>query len=491
MIQKKRILSLLALGLIIFSSFFLYNQFWAKSLTKNIEFTENDSSKLKSAKYWPNLDKIRIDDTIPEIDWATTAANNDWCNGSGTWNDPYIIKNVVIDGQESESCILIENSDVYFRIENCTVYNTGDEGIYSQEPGIKLSNTNNGTLISNNCSLNNYGIRLINSDNNTFSSNIINKNKYNGITLDDSSNNTFTGNEISFTGNENIPDNVNGIFLLSMCTHNNISQNDLHNNFGNGIYLLDGNNNTIYDNDISKNNDYGILIGFGLENTITKNTMKKCGIGISPFEQISTNIIDTLNTVNGRTVYFYFNQTGLDISDFLTDGPAGQIMLVKCNDSIISHFNLSQTSVGLYLSQCKNITISNNLANNCTKSGFLLTFCNNNTIYNNSVNYNMYGMDLTGCNNITINRNNATNNELDGIILIHSHFTIIHGNNASNNIETGIYTQDCENNNITENFVCTNKIAGIKISESHFTLIKNNTANNNIHTLSVNYGIGI
>jgi len=42
---------------------------------------------LKSSGYW-NLDfKIHIDNN-----WSETKTNYDWCSGSGTWSDPYVIE---------------------------------------------------------------------------------------------------------------------------------------------------------------------------------------------------------------------------------------------------------------------------------------------------------------------------------------------------------------------------------------------------------------
>jgi len=457
-IKKLRILGLLACLIcltIIFDKLLILNSI----PSKDTEFTENKLLELKQNRIW-KISQIHIDNNIPSINWATTSANFNWCNGSGTWTDPYLIENVVIDCQERESGILIENSNVYFIIKNCTFYNSGDEGKYSEEAGIKLVYTNNGTLINNNCSFNEYGIRLINSINNTLSSNIINNNKVNGINLYDGSNNTIIENEICNCYED-------GIIVLSGSSYNNISLNDLHNNFGSGLYL-DGDYNIISSNDIVKNKEYGIHLFTALYNTVTNNKMKKCGLGISDFEFISTNEIDTLNTVNGKTVYFYFNQTGLDKYDYLIEGPPGQIMLLQCNNSKISNFNLSQTSVGLFLSQCKNVTISNNIMNNCTKFGICLSFCDNNTIYNNSLDYNTIGIELLNCYNTIVKKNNATYNNLDGILLLESYFNIIHANNASFNLEIGIHAESCENNNITENFVC-----------------------NNINTNYLNYGIGI
>ena len=74
------------------------------------------------------------------------------CTGNGTYSEPYVIEDLVIDGEDSGSCILIENSGVYFKIENCTIYNS-----YA---GIRLSNVSNSLIITNNCSSNSNGILL-------------------------------------------------------------------------------------------------------------------------------------------------------------------------------------------------------------------------------------------------------------------------------------------------------------------------------------------
>ncbi|MBY9008495.1 MAG: hypothetical protein KGD74_01355 [Candidatus Lokiarchaeota archaeon] len=80
--------------------------------------------------------------------------NNNWtdakaagiCTGEGTASDPYVIKDLEINGGGTGSCILIENSSVFFRIENCTVYNSGPSCF---DGGIELSNVKYGQIINN------------------------------------------------------------------------------------------------------------------------------------------------------------------------------------------------------------------------------------------------------------------------------------------------------------------------------------------------------
>lgn len=75
--------------------------------------------------------------------------NDGNCTGQGTWVNPYMISNLEIDAYNSSSCIFIENSDVPFIIQNCTVYNASKGSGAYLDAGIKLLNTMNGRVINN------------------------------------------------------------------------------------------------------------------------------------------------------------------------------------------------------------------------------------------------------------------------------------------------------------------------------------------------------
>ena len=78
-----------------------------------------------------NTDKIKLE--IKDLKSSRISGkihiNNNWsdakvagiCTGSGSESDPYVIENLEIDGKDFGTCILIENSDEYFRIENVSV----------------------------------------------------------------------------------------------------------------------------------------------------------------------------------------------------------------------------------------------------------------------------------------------------------------------------------------------------------------------------------
>ncbi len=68
------------------------------------------------------------------------------CTGTGTKSDPYVIKDLIMNGGGVGSCILIQNSSAFFRIENCTVYNAG---VNLNDGAVKLLYVQNGLIIRN------------------------------------------------------------------------------------------------------------------------------------------------------------------------------------------------------------------------------------------------------------------------------------------------------------------------------------------------------
>ncbi|MFX1393854.1 MAG: nitrous oxide reductase family maturation protein NosD [Promethearchaeota archaeon] len=228
-------------------------------------------------------EKIHIDDSgVSAWNWIKTAKFKLWCSGSGTEEDPYVIKDLIINIGGSVSNILIENSNVYFRIENCKLYNSGKEGI-------KLYKTNNGKIINNDCSSNKNGIVLEESNNNNISTNIINNNNDFGILLTSySNNNTILGN--------NANNNKYGISLFFYCNNNTISGNSANDN-ENGIVLLISVYNTVLRN-TANNNIYGIALCYSNNNTISGNTANKNIYGIYLFISNNNTVSRNILVVN-------------------------------------------------------------------------------------------------------------------------------------------------------------------------------------------------
>ncbi len=225
---------------------------------------------------WSKQGPIAIDDLPSSLNDWSWAVSQAWCSGSGTELDPYIIENLDIDGNNIDSCISIKNSEVYFTINSCIVYNAGPS---QTDAGIHLNNVTDGNLIQNDCSNNGYaGIHLNGSDNNLISGNSVNNNTVHGIIVwANCEDNIISGNTI----NENTQD---GIHIVN--SHNNtISHNTIKDNINNdmsGLYLSNSMDNTIYENTFH-NNYYGIDLYLSDYNVIYENVFtinNRCGIYI-------------------------------------------------------------------------------------------------------------------------------------------------------------------------------------------------------------------
>ena len=128
------------------------------------------------------------------------AKNVGLCTGEGTYTDPYVIQNLEIDSSGTGSSIWVENSNVYFKIENCIVSHSGSSYI---DGGIELNNVINGRLIDNLATSNLIGIFLDTSDNNSIVGNTLDGLGVSGamgIKLLHSKNNTIYFNSILRSG---------------------------------------------------------------------------------------------------------------------------------------------------------------------------------------------------------------------------------------------------------------------------------------------------
>jgi len=202
-----------------------------------------------------NLEPIFINGTATGVgaqNW-TWAKSRTWCTGSGSYSEPYIIKNLEIDAGIVGTGIDILNSNVFFIIQNTTVYNT-KSGSIGTDPfyhaGIRFYNVSNAQILNNNISNNRFsGIRLYyNCDNNTIKGNMANDNPDVGIILrNNCDNNTIHNN----TANDN---GQWGIELYINSDNNNLTENLVNSNDKVGIQINSGcDNNLIYENSLIDN----------------------------------------------------------------------------------------------------------------------------------------------------------------------------------------------------------------------------------------------
>ena len=269
------------------------------------------------------------------------------CTGSGTYSDPYIIEDFIIVTYP-ESGILIENSDYYLIIRNCTI---GHAGAYNA--GIELFNVNNSQLIDNDCSLNYYGIELENCNNNTVVGNkASDREGFGSYTLDmgirlwRSNNNNITGNIANYTGDI-------GIILYE--SDNNIIARNVANECENkGIILLGSKNNVILENTANRNGadsdfayDNGISLYQCEDNTIINNNANGNSNGI--FLSKSKNNLVSENTVelNDKGIWLdnYNDNNVISNNEIHDNNQHGIYLTRKSNNNIITKNHLSDNGI--------------------------------------------------------------------------------------------------------------------------------------------------
>jgi parallel beta-helix repeat protein len=315
---------------------------------------------LKPAGFWNNFTFIHI----TGLNW-TIANQSDWCSGSGTWGNPYLIENMIINARDSPiGCgIFIENSiNVYFKITNITVFGTTN--------GIKLENTNNGAILNS----------------------ILSDNIGSGISMKTCVNNTILRNKLINNG-------IYGINLTSNCINNRILENTIKNDGTNlqdtGIYLGSFcDYNDIIGNLVCDNNIYGIIIEDSCEeNLIFNNTIKNTitfqqdyGIRLDNDchqNNISLNIIEALN--NYGIMLVTSDQNTVSNNQIVDCSSGAFYMLIAHQSELISN-TISGGSTAILMSACDGGKIIGNFINDTGNYAIhIIINCDDNEFHDNII----------------------------------------------------------------------------------------------------------
>ena len=472
----------------------------------------------------------------------TEASLYPWCTGTGTWNDPYVIENVIINGLDLGSCIEIRNSLAFFIIRNCTLYNSNQGTYPNGNAGINLVNVENGNLIDNDCSNNlgegirfwnctynnlsnnkvNYntksGIHLWYSDHNNLSRNKAINNNAVGIRLMTSHSNTLSRNsaslnsngfEISSSDNNLLLNNTviysswDGIYVYDS-VENNLLKNNFSNNVRFGVQLSFSNENNLSLNFVSNNNDYGIYLGHSDTSLIIDNTIKSNFGGIclnsslnnkiynNSFISNGQNAIDnSIGTLwdNGALGNYWTDYFGVDIDDNgIGDSPYNITGIAGAQDNFPIWDDGHNGS---------KIIIDNSASNNwnwaitrtwCTGSG---TSLNPYMIENITIN----GQNSSSCIEIRNSKvffiilggnfyNSSQVWSAGGIKLYNVGNGTLLNNNCSNNNWNGIFLYYSDSNQVI-NCTANNNKYGIKVDSSNYCNFTGNIANNNIEGINL------
>lgn len=367
---------------------------------------------------------------------------------------------------------------------------TGNTISNNKGPGIEIWDSRNNNITNNTILNNTYGIDTVfTCTGNNITGNNISSNVNSGISIGSSSNNnSITENIISnngalggiessfYTSGNTIANNIissNKGSGIRMSGVNTVSGNTVFNNSGYGIQFTAGTSNIVTDNIVSGNNG-GIGVGYSTNNQITNNTIlssKQYGIHVYGFEKSHfDNLIDTTNTVNGKPVYYYFDE-----SDRVIEGlDTTHLTLAYCSNFTVINSNISNGD-GAYLVYSSNNSFNGNEMSSNSVDGIYLLHSHGNSILDSTISSNSdHGIYLDGSDRNDIAGNTVSSNE-DGIWLWdYSDNNIIAGNTILSNDEDGVYLRRSNNNTITGNTISNNDFGIYVYYHSDYNLIYNN-----------------
>ncbi len=343
--------------------------FWNNNLIK----LQNLDHNTETIDYYNNFstqttylteNHIFINDSDPIKNWNNTMLSNEWCSGSGTLHDPYVINAVLLEKGNYSTKINIVNSRRYFQVNNCLFLDC--------DRGIELNNVSNG-IISNNLvtDMSSNFIEINNCANISVKNNLINDICMEGIIVSHSTNISIFENTIdTFCG-------INYGISLSHVNCSHVINNSVAFTGGYvklGLYY--SNNNVIMNNSLIKTGGTGLIIYNSKNNLILNNTIKDCRDAIelysqSCFNQISFNYL----AIRGDGIHLSGNSSSNLISDNIID------------TSTIFETDRGYKGIHVYL--CNNNTVLSNFIKNLG-GGISIVFSNYSFIINNTLFHNGY-----------------------------------------------------------------------------------------------------
>ncbi|MFO8019264.1 MAG: NosD domain-containing protein [Promethearchaeia archaeon] len=270
-------------------------------------------------------------------DFAEQAEQNDW-DGDGTENNPYIIRDLEINGMESNG-ITIQNTDAYFIIENVKV----KDGSSENNVGFNLENVKNGELRNNTAQNNLHGFELSDSFKIKLTGNFVNESDglfSAGFLLVSSNEIELTGNtandnengfELKKSHNNTLTENIakDNSFILKE-SHNNTLKGNTADNCYNGFELKESHNNTLTENIAKDNFQYGIYLERSNYNIIKANILDQNMMGCIEEEKCEGNNISN-NTCEERWIFLFRNEVSLFLIGIVI------LIFICCGLSIVAN----------------------------------------------------------------------------------------------------------------------------------------------------------
>ncbi len=318
---------------------------------------------------WDIKGPITINDFPGSLNNWTWAESQAWCSGSGTELDPYILEDLIVDGNLIDSCISISNSEAYFTIQHCTLNNSVLSGT---DAGIYLFNVTNGNIVDN--SFDNHrdsAMLLSSSDHNIVSGNLLTNSRHGIYT---------TGSYNEFIDNEIYGDGTGTGIVIWDFDYNIITENTIKDCWQ-GIGVLGAQNTTLFGNEASDNLQNGIIVLQGSYYTVLSGN------------KVENNVLSGIYTISSHESTIEGN--------IATDNMLHGINLENSDDSIIYDNELRENdNTGIYVSLNSdgNLLYQNYFINNTDSAvdNGANNDWNNTLIGNYWDDYIGYDMDLDG-----------------------------------------------------------------------------------------------
>ncbi|RDE13890.1 MAG: hypothetical protein C4K47_05325 [Candidatus Thorarchaeota archaeon] len=294
-------------------------------------------------------------------------------------------------------------------------------------------------------------------------------------------------------------------------------------------------------NNVLLNDQHGLTLEGTVGMTIVNNTFESDGISISGLaymgygsvEEFNTHTIATSNLVNGKPVYYFRNESHVDVTGI----PVGQLIVANCTHVLAADLSVGDTDVAVEMAYASDVSIENVTGTRVRQGmmfydcadvairganvswtdmyGVLANYCENFTLDNSSLAHGSnYNIIVSGGSNLTISRNTITNNggssrsavQISTVagwtniigntisdcsnILIEAvscaNVTVSMNNASGSSNGDGICTNGCTNVLISGNIAVRNRAANIHVSNCQHAVVSGNNASG---TSISNYGI--
>jgi parallel beta-helix repeat protein len=228
-----------------------------------------------------------------------------------------------------------------------------------------------------------------------------------------------------------------------------------------------------FDNKVA-NCTWGIIFNGINDNNFTNNQITQTQYGFRYYALGANNHVDTSNTLNGKPIYQWINQT-----DRITPENAAMIILESCQNITISNLNLTGNDPAVFVANSNNCTINENTIDQNNVGIHIIESTNMSITFNRLTN-NSKAIDAYSSEQTTI-ANNLIESNGQGIAGNYCSNATISNNQIKQNGAVVINWQS--NVNITGNFIYANNGSGIELASAPAYITGNN--------ITLNKGIGV